>query len=413
MHYFAYKNDRLFCEDVEVVRLAQRYGTPLYVYSRRTIVEHFKKLQIALRSLRPLICYSVKANGNLSLLKLLTGMGSGLDVVSGGELFRAQKAGCRGDRIVYASVGKTAAEIRAALAYGVLMFNVESLPELAAIERIAGEMKKTVRVALRVNPDVEAKTHRYITTGKKDNKFGIDFDIARKIFLSRASYRHLNICGVHLHIGSQITEGGPFVAALKRVVKFIAQLQKDGVGIESLNIGGGLGIIYSQETPQTAQQFADRVVPILKPLGLKIILEPGRFIVGNAGALAARVTYVKEAGRKTFLITDAAMNDLIRPALYDAYHTISDCNRRPDAARRPVDVVGPVCESADFLGLNRRLAACAGEYLAVLGAGAYGFSMSSNYNARPRAAEVLVSGGKAVLIGRRETYDDLITREKL
>jgi len=413
MHYFAYKKNKLFCEDIEIEHLAKTYGTPLYVYSVRTILEHFDKLKSALAEVNPLIAYSVKANSNLAILKLLVDNGAGLDIVSGGELFRAKKVRCLGSKIVYASVGKTESEIRDAINYGVLMFNIESLPELVKINDIAGSMNKNVKAAIRINPDVQAKTHKYITTGQKSNKFGIDFETAWEIFLKREKYPNVALAGIHMHIGSQITEGGPFVKALKRAVRFIADLKKIGVKLEYLNIGGGLGIIYAKETPQTALEFAGKVLPDLKKTGLKIILEPGRFIVGNAAALVARVTYVKEAKSKIFVVVDAAMNDLIRPALYNAWHTILNITKDAKAPRKPVDIVGPVCESGDFLGKDRTLAAKEGDYIAVLGAGAYGFSMSSNYNSRRRACEVLVDKNSVKVIRRRETYEDLINREIL
>jgi len=413
MHYFSYKKNKLFCEDVEIEHLAETYGTPLYVYSTRTILEHFNKLKSALAEVNPLIAYSVKANSNLAILKFLVDNGAGLDIVSGGELFRAKKVRCPGNKIVYASVGKTESEIREAISYGVLMFNIESLPELIKINAISGSMNKKVKAAIRINPDVQAKTHRYITTGKKGNKFGIDLEAAREIFLTREKYPNVTLAGIHMHIGSQITEGGPFVKALKRVVRFIGNLKKIGVSLEYLNIGGGLGIIYAKETPQTALEFAQRVLPDLKKAGLNIVLEPGRFIVGNAAALIAHVTYVKETKSKTFIVVDAAMNDLIRPALYDAWHTILNVTRDNKISRKPVDIVGPVCESGDFLGKGRSLVAKEGDYIAVLGAGAYGFSMSSNYNSRRKACEVLVDKSSVRVIRKRESYEDLINHEVL
>ena len=413
MHYFVYKKNKLFCEDVGIEHLAKTYNTPLYVYSLRTLLEHFKKLESALGEVNPLIAYSVKANSNLAILKILVDSGAGLDIVSGGELFRAKKVRCPGSKIVYASVGKTEAEIKEAINYGVLMFNIESLPELVKINDIAGSMNKKAKAAIRINPDVSAKTHKYITTGEKGNKFGIDLETARDIFLTREKYSNVALIGIHMHIGSQITEGGPFVKALKCAVRFIADLKKIGVKLEYLNIGGGLGVIYAEEAPQTALEFAGKVLPDLKKTGLKIILEPGRFIVGNAAALIARVIYVKETKSKTFVVVDAAMNDLIRPALYDAWHTILNVTKNNEASRKPVDIVGPVCESGDFLGKDRALTAQAGDYIAVLGAGAYGFSMSSNYNSRCRACEVLVDKNSVRVIRQRETYDDLIDGEKL
>ncbi|MDD5668531.1 MAG: diaminopimelate decarboxylase [Candidatus Omnitrophica bacterium] len=413
MHEFSYKGSDFFCEGIKVSDLALRFGTPLYVYSYKTLTDHFLKLQSAFREIDPLICFSVKANSNLSVLKALVDKGAGLDIVSGGELFRAKKAGCPLSKIVYASVGKTDKEIEDAVSSGILFFNVESLPELENINRIAGRLGKTVKVALRINPDVEAKTHKFITTGKITNKFGIDFKTAGGIIALRKRFRHALIAGLHIHIGSQITESGPFLAAIKKITVFISRLKDQGVPIEYLNIGGGLGIIYSRETPQTAAEFASKILPLLRNSGLKIIMEPGRFIVGSAGILVARVLYVKKTPLKKFVIVDGAMNDLIRPALYDAHHEIVPLHRSK-RERQKVDIVGPICESGDFLAKGRFVQSVrAGEYIAVMSAGAYGFSMSSNYNSRPRAAEIMVRGKEVILIGRRETYDDLIDREEI
>ncbi len=409
MHYFGFKRGELYCEDLKVKDLARRYGTPLYIYSTRTISEHFLKLKEAFKVLRPLICYSVKANSNLSILKLLVNQGAGLDIVSGGELYRARAIKCPPQKIVYASVGKTAAEIKEAVSYGILLFNVESLPELDLINTIAGKLNKRVEVALRFNPDVTLHTHRYITTGRKETKFGLSEAAVRRVFLKPKTYPHLNFTGLHLHIGSQITESTPFVKAIRKALRLIAGLRKAGVSLKHFNIGGGLGIIYDRETPQTAKGFAGKVLPLLKKSSLRIIFEPGRFIVGNAGILATRVLYLKNTPQKRFIIVDAAMNDLVRPSLYGAYHKIIPLKRSTTVKK--ADVVGPVCESGDFLGKDRYLEAQAGDLLAVMGAGAYGFSMSSNYNSRPRAAEVLVKGKKAFLIRKRETLRDLIRNE--
>lgn len=411
MHEFKVKEDQLYCEGVRVQDLAEKFGTPLYVYSYNTFMGHFLKLKKAFAPVKPLICYSVKANSNLAILKTLVEHGSGLDIVSGGELFRALKVGCPPSRIVYASVGKTDKEIEEAIAKGILFFNVESLPELENIDRIARKLKKKTNVALRINPDVEAKTHRYITTGKLTNKFGIDFDTATDIMRIAGELSNLTIKGIHIHIGSQITIGEPFVEAIKKVVAFIKANKAKGVDIEYLNIGGGLGIIYSHEVPQTAAEFAAKVLPILKASGLKIIMEPGRFIIGSAAILVTKVLYVKKTPLKKFVIVDAGMNDLIRPSLYEAHHEIVPVmdNGR---AKEKVDVVGPICESGDFLAKERMLPKVKeGECLAVMCAGAYGFSMSSNYNSRRRAAEILVEGRKIALIHKRETAQDLIRNE--
>jgi len=414
MHHFEYKNNCLYCEQVKAEDLAGEFGTPLYVYSKRTLLDHFLKIKQAFAFLKPLICYSVKANSNLSLLKLLLDKGSGLDIVSGGELFRAKKADCPGEKIVYASVGKTVQEIKDAINYGILMFNVESEPELEKINAIAADMGKAVKVALRVNPDVDAKTHAYITTGRKETKFGISPAEAEKIFLKEEFYPACSISGIHIHIGSQIIQAAPFVRAIKRITAMIERLRSRGVEIDSLNIGGGLGIVYDKEKPQTAAEFAARVLPLLKDLKLKIILEPGRFIAGNSGILLTRVIYVKETPLKDFIIVDSGMNDLMRPSLYQAFHLIEPVTKhkvKKIKKSKFSDIVGPICESGDFLGRDRCLDVSQGDCLAVFGAGAYGFSMSSQYNSRPRAAEVLVEGKKARLIRKRETYKDLISKE--
>ncbi|HOU36852.1 MAG TPA: diaminopimelate decarboxylase [Candidatus Omnitrophota bacterium] len=411
MHEFKFKSNQLYCENVKVQDLAERYGTPLYVYSYNTFIGHFLKLKRAFAPVKPLICYSVKANSNLAILKALVEHGSGLDIVSGGELFRALKVGCPPSRIVYASVGKTDKEIEEAIRKGILFFNVESLPELENINRIARKLKKKTNVALRINPDVEAKTHKYITTGKLTNKFGIDFDTATDILRIAGELSNVAIKGIHIHIGSQITIGEPFVEAIKKVVAFIKSNKARGVDIEYLNIGGGLGIIYSHEVPQTAAEFAAKVLPILKASGLKIIMEPGRFIIGSAAILVTKVLYVKKTPLKKFVIVDAGMNDLIRPSLYEAHHEIVPLIDE-QRSNEKVDVVGPICESGDFLAKERMLPKVReGEYLAVMCAGAYGFSMSSNYNSRRRAAEILVKGRKIALIRKRETAQDLIRNE--
>ncbi|HQO37633.1 MAG TPA: diaminopimelate decarboxylase [Candidatus Omnitrophota bacterium] len=411
MHDFKFKQQALHCEDVKVKALAEKFGTPLYVYSYNTFIGHFLKLKKAFAPVKPLICYSVKANSNLAILKALVEHGSGLDIVSGGELFRALKVGCPPSRIVYASVGKTDKEIEEAISKGILFFNVESLPELENINRIARRLKKKTNVALRINPDVEAKTHKYITTGKLTNKFGIDFDTATDILRIAGELSNVTIKGLHIHIGSQITIGEPFVEAIKKVVAFIKSNKARGVDIEYLNIGGGLGIIYSHEVPQTAAEFAAKVLPILKASGLKIIMEPGRFIIGSAAVLVTKVLYVKKTPLKKFVIVDAGMNDLIRPSLYEAHHEIVPLIDEHRASEK-VDVVGPICESGDFLAKERMLPKVKeGEYLAVMCAGAYGFSMSSNYNSRRRAAEILVKGRKIALIRKRETAQDLIRNE--
>jgi len=414
MHYFTYKNNSLHCEGVKVSELAQKFATPLYVYSARTILEHFSKIKKAFSAIKPLICYSVKVNSNLSIMKLLVDKGAGFDIVSGGELYRAIRIKCPPKRIVYASVGKTDTEIKEAIKAGILLFTVESLPELRRIDSLACALKKKVAVALRFNPNVEPGTHAYITTGKKETKFGMDRETIKSILLNVSVYPHLDICGIHIHIGSQITKGAPYVEAIKKVKGILKEVGTRGPRLKYFDIGGGLGIVYDREKPQTADEFAQRVLPLLKGMGLKVILEPGRFIAGNAGILVAKVVYVKNTPQKRFVIVDGGMNDLIRPALYGAYHRIVPLKRRVSSGSRQLklaDVVGPICESSDFLGKERKIDVKEGDYVAVLGAGGYGFSMSSNYNSRPRAAEVLVKNNKVHLIRKRQTYKDLIAGE--
>ncbi|MCM8782556.1 MAG: diaminopimelate decarboxylase [Candidatus Omnitrophica bacterium] len=412
MHDFKYKNDSLYCEDVNVAEIAQRFGTPCYIYSHNTIVNHYLKLQKAFEDVNPLICYSVKANSNIAILRTLIKIGAGLDIVSGGELYRAKLAGADPKKIVYAGVGKTEIEIDAALKEGILFFNVESIGELELINKRAGALGKKPFIAIRVNPNIAAKTHRYITTGKEKNKFGLDLNTTKWIFLNLNKFPNLRLSGVHIHIGSQIIESRPFVGAIRRVIGFIGSLMSLGIKIEYFNIGGGLGIIYKDEKPQTADEYASAVLPILKDTGLKIILEPGRFIIGNAGILVAEVVYVKKTKNKNFIIVDAGMNDLMRPMLYEAYHAILPVAKSKKDIKQKFDVVGPICESGDFFALNRALIEPRqGDLLAVMSAGAYGFSMSSNYNARRRPAEIMVSGNKFFEIRRRETYEDLVKGE--
>lgn len=419
MHEFKYINNRLYCEKVNVGDLARKFGTPLYVYSYHTLISHFLKLKNALQALDPLICFSIKSNSNLAILKALVDKGAGLDIVSGGELFRALSVGCPPKRIVYASVGKTDAEIEEAIRKQILFFNVESIGELENINRIAKRLRRIPQVAIRINPDVEPKTHKYITTGKLTNKFGIDFRSAYQIFLMRRAFEYVKINGLHIHIGSQITDSQPYIAAITKMTAFIEKLKSKGVVLEYLNIGGGLGIVYNHEAPQTAVVFAERIVPLLEKTGLKIILEPGRFIAGNAGILVTKVLYLKKTPKKKFVIVDAGMNDLIRPSLYEAYHTIlplqASClpaGRASSKLQETVDVVGPICESGDFFAKARKMPqVLEGEFLAIMSAGAYGFSMSSNYNSRRRAQEILVVNDKFFVIRKRETEQDLLRNE--
>ena len=426
MEAFAYRDGRLYCEDAPVADLADRFGTPLYVYSAGAILGQFDALQAAFAALDPLICYSVKANSNLGILRLVAGRGSGFDVVSGGELHRVVESGGDPSKTVFAGVGKTADEIREGLAAGVLMFNVESEEELDAIGRVATGLGKVAPVALRVNPDVDPKTHRYISTGKKESKFGMDVDRALRLAERAVGMAGVSMIGMHMHIGSQITTAEPYAGAAAKGVEVIARLKGMGHPIGWFNIGGGFGIAYRGPEALPASEFARAIVPVVKSTGCRLAMEPGRVIVGNAGILVGRVLYTKQSGEKRFVIQDAAMNDLIRPALYDGFHRIWPVFVPPglpappddfEAAipgTEPRDVVGPVCESGDFLAKDRPLPPmAAGDLLATFSAGAYGMVMASNYNTRPRAAEVLVAGAEARLVRRRETLDDLIGPERM
>ncbi len=417
MHHFSEdRNRELRCEQVRCAALAQRHGTPLFVYSRATLLDHLAKLQRALRPLKPLICFSVKSNSNLSLLRLLVGRGAGLDIVSGGELYRAKRTGVDPRKVVYAGVGKTEEEIVEALRWGILSFNVESLQELCRISDAAVRLKRTARVCVRVNPGIDPHTHKYITTGTAASKFGVDFETARLIFLNRDRFKNVRVLGLHVHIGSQITQAGPFRAALRRTLGLIRHLRGLGIDVPWLNVGGGLGIIYRNERPQTAREYARVLLPFLRRRRLKMIFEPGRFIVGNAGILVTRVLYVKETRARRFVVVDAGMNDLMRPSLYEAHHEIRplDAGSVDKKTLKRTDVVGPICESGDFLARDRMLPAFRpGDLLAVMSAGAYGMSMASNYNSRCRAAEVLVAGRRPRLIRRRETFADLVCCERM
>jgi diaminopimelate decarboxylase len=416
MRHFRYRDNRLYCESVDIGHIAQRVGTPFYLYSHKALIEHYANMKKAFSSLRPLICFSMKSNSNLSVIKSLVNAGAGLDIVSGGELFKAKKVKADPKKIVYAGVGKTPLEINKAIMSGIFLFNVESVPELAMIDKLCGRLNKTARVAIRVNPGVRANTHKYITTGSSGNKFGIDEDTLFRIFDEKDRFRNVDITGIHIHIGSQITQALPFVRAVKKVSGLIAILRKKGHRIDYLNIGGGLGIAYGKERPQTAGEFAKSIMPLVAGLNVSLIIEPGRFISGNSGILVTRVLYVKRSYRKNFIIVDAAMNDLARPSLYGAFHEILPLRRRPVSkkARVKYDIVGPICESSDFFAKDRILPVFKeGDFLAVMGTGAYGFSMSSNYNARPRAAEIMVIDKGYDVVRRRERYEDLIRGETL
>lgn len=415
MHRFAYKGKELYCEETPVAKIASAVGTPFYLYSIGTFLDHFLKLKKAFAPVETLICFSMKANSNLTVLKALVNEGAGLDIVSGGELYRAKKVGVAPKKIVFASVGKTAAEIEEAIRSKILMFNVESAQELEMINSIARKLGVVQKVALRLNPDVKPETHHYITTGSKQNKFGLDMKTAYRIFMQANRFPSLRLAGVHIHIGSQITKPKPFVEAIGKCLDFIDSVSYTKNAVEYLNIGGGLGIIYSDEKPQTAQEFADKVIPLLKKHPkLKLVLEPGRFISGNSGILVTSVIYEKKTQTKSFVIVDAAMNDLIRPAFYGAYHEILPVKKAASSRTVKADVVGPICESGDFLAKDRKLAPVkSGDLLAVMSCGAYGFVMSSNYNSRPRSAEVVVKGKKFYVARRRETMEDLLGYERI
>ncbi|MBB5035008.1 diaminopimelate decarboxylase [Prosthecobacter vanneervenii] len=429
MHSFRYHQGQLFAENVPLQSLAEKHGTPLYVYSKATITGHFTRLDASLAKLNHLICYAVKANSNIAVLSTIAKLGGGFDIVSAGELYRVIKAGGDPAKCTFAGVGKTRDEIEYALKQGIYCFNAESEAELHYINQVAGELGMKAPVAVRVNPNVDAKTHAKITTGKSENKFGIDFDQILDVYArAAASCPHLVIKGLQMHIGSQLTNVAPFLEAVQKVIPLVTEV-KAKYGIEFFSIGGGIGINYKQSLdsgdaawwqenaevhPLTVQAYAEAVVPHLEPLGLRILCEPGRFMVGNAGVMLTKVLYEKRGAAKVFKIVDAGMNDLIRPTLYEGWHQIVPLKQPADATVEKVDVVGPICESGDFLAQNREIPLVkAGEYLAVLSAGAYGFTMASNYNTRPMPAEILVDGDKATVVRERQTLEDVLKGEHL
>lgn len=426
MEPFHYRDRDLYCEDLKVAELAERFGTPLYIYSRAAFLSHLKALHDAFAAVDPLVCYSVKACSNLGILKLIAEHGGGFDVVSGGELARVVEAGGAAGKTVFAGVGKTDEEIAQAITAGVLMFNVESEAELDRIAVVAGRLGKVAPIALRVNPDVDPKTHRYISTGKKQSKFGLDIDRALRLAEQARTIGSVSMIGMHMHIGSQITTVEPYEGAVSKGERIVEQLRAMGHPIAWYNMGGGFGIAYRGKEARPVVEFAQVMLPALKRTGCRLALEPGRSIAGNAGLLVSRVIYTKQSGDKRFLIQDAAMNDLIRPALYESFHRIwpvtvpAGLPAPPEdyegaiAGTEPWDVVGPVCESGDFLAKDRALPALdRNDLLAIFSAGAYGMVMASNYNTRPRAAEVLVEGSNARLVRRRETLDDLLGPERV
>ena len=426
MEPFQYRDGQLYCEDVPATELAERFGTPLYVYSQASILDTLKTLQTVYAEVDPLVCYSVKANSNLGILKVMAEHGSGFDVVSAGELYRVGLVGGEADKTVFAGVGKTDSEIRAGLEAGVLMFNVESEAELDAIARVAAAIGKIAPIAFRVNPDVDPKTHRYTSTGKKESKFGMDIERAARAAQAAVKMPSVRMIGMHMHIGSQITTTEPYAFAVAKGVELIGRMREMGHPIAWYNMGGGYGINYKGHESRPIEEFAKAILPGIKAAGCRLAIEPGRVIAGNAGILLSRVLYTKQSGEKRFLIQDAAMNDLIRPALYESYHRIWPVALAPGvppapedvesaaaiAGIEPWDVVGPVCESGDFLAKDRPLPRLdSGALIATFSAGAYGMVMASNYNTRPRAAEILVDGPNARLVRRRETLEDLVHQE--
>ena len=413
MNYFQYRDQALFCEEIPVEQIAQEVGTPFYLYSHRTLRHHFRVFDSAFEEIPHIVCFSAKSNPNTSILHLFAREGGGIDIVSGGELYRALKAGVDPGKVVYSGVGKRDDEIDYALKTGILMFNVESVQELESINRRAEMMGVRAGVGLRVNPDVDPQTHPHISTGLKENKFGIDIEAAITAYRNADALKHLDIKGVSCHIGSQVTKVSPFIDALKRLKELIRQLRSEGISVRYLDLGGGLGITYDRETPPQPSEYARAIIDASRDLDCTFIFEPGRVIVGNAGILVTRVLYTKENEGKRFLIVDAGMNDLIRPSLYGSYHQILPVIQR-NRKEIVADVVGPICESGDFLAKERRIPAPdRGEILAVMSAGAYGFAMSSNYNSRPRVPEILVRDDCWDVIRQRESYEDLIHGEKI
>lgn len=413
MHHFQYKGNDLYCEEVAVEKIAKEVGTPFYLYSNATLEHHFKVFDEAFSDIPHITCYAVKANSNIAILDIFGRLGGGADIVSGGELFRALRAGISPDKIVYSGVGKRIDEIEFALKSDILMFNVESSLEMRVINERAGVLGKKARIAVRINPDVDPKTHPYIATGFKKSKFGIDIKRALNEYRQARELKNVEIVAVDCHIGSQITEIEPFKDAIKKIRKLVLALKAEGFGIKYLDLGGGLGIPYNSEEPPHPYDYGKAVMEEVKDLGCALILEPGRVLVGNAGILVTRVLYTKEGEEKLFVIVDAGMNDLIRPSIYGSFHFIQPL-KKDERSDVMVDVVGPICESGDFLAKDRQMPeAKPGELLAVMSAGAYGFAMASNYNSRPRVAEILVQGDRYHVIRKRENYEDMIRLERI
>ncbi len=413
MNYFEYKNGELYGESIPVAQIAQSVGTPVYIYSYKTLKRHFRVFDDAFKRVPHVTCYSCKANSNIAILKVMGALGGGIDIVSGGELYRALRAGIEPQKIVFSGVGKTEEEIRSAIKAGILMINIESADELSVTRKVAKSMKSKAPLSVRVNPQIDAKTHPYITTGLKKNKFGVLWDEAYRLYHVMKDDAYLDPIGISSHIGSQILELGPFVEAVQSLKKMVLRLRDDGIPITYIDIGGGLGITYKDELPPKPGDYGKVIEQELKGMDLTVILEPGRVLVGNSGILVTKLLYRKIGPGKTFYVVDGAMNDLVRPAFYDAYHEIVPVNRKAGTGIK-TDIVGPICESGDFFAKNRSIAKLEnGELLAIMGAGAYGFSMSSNYNSRRRAAEVLVKDKEFFVIRKRETFNDLIRGESI
>lgn len=411
MNYFKYRKGELYCENVPIKEIVRAVGTPLYVYSYRTFERHFQVFDKAFRKIPHLVCYSCKANANGSLLRTINKLGGGADIVSGGELYKALRAGIPHNKIVFSGVGKTEEELRAAIKADILMINIESEGELAMLKKLSKNMKRKVPVSIRVNPEIDPKTHPYITTGLKKNKFGVLWAAARRLYHEIAKEEYLVPAGMSSHIGSQILELTPFMEAVRSLKSMIQELRGDGISLAMIDIGGGLGITYKDELPPSPEEYAKVIEKELKGMGLRLVLEPGRVLVGNSGIFVTKVLYVKKVPQKTFYVVDGAMNDLVRPSLYNAYHEIKPVEEKKDGTIK-ADVVGPICESGDFLAKDREIAQLfQGDLLAIFGAGAYGYSMSSNYNARRRAPEVLVKDGEFFIVKKRETFGDLVKGE--
>lgn len=413
MDHFNYKDDSLFCEDVAISTLAETYGTPLYVYSRATLERHWHAFDAALAGRDHLVCYAVKANSNLAVLNVLARLGSGFDIVSGGELQRVLRAGGDPDKIIFSGVGKLAEEMELALESGIHCFNVESEQELDQLNAIAGRNQRVARVSFRVNPDIDAKTHPYISTGLKENKFGINFEDAESVYLKAKGLAHIDVIGIDCHIGSQLTELSPYVDALERLLILIKRLKAKGVEIQHLDLGGGLGIRYKDETPPLPEEWLSALRNQLNGFDGTVVIEPGRAIAGNAGVLVSQVNYIKHSKDKNFAVVDAAMNDMIRPSLYDAWLEIIRVDLPSDEPSRVYDIVGAICETGDFLGKDRSMQLAQNDLIVIRSSGAYGFSMSSNYNSRNRAAEVMVDGDRHYCVREREVFEQLIQGESL